>query len=137
MNMWCHERRRGIVAQLLVLTGVVLAGQASAQDDAALKTDRDRLSYALGMDLGSQLRKLAVEVDPALFGQGLADALSGGKTRMTQEEVRLQIQALQDEMRRRQAEAKAAVERARAGGPIRPPPETSAGGGEAASGKGQ
>jgi hypothetical protein len=84
----------------------LLTGQALAQDAPALTSDKDKLSYALGMDLGNQLRRLSVDLDPAVFGQALADALSGGKTQMTLEEVRLQIGALQAEMRRRQVEAR-------------------------------
>jgi FKBP-type peptidyl-prolyl cis-trans isomerase FklB len=40
-----------------------------------------------------------VDVDPTVFGQGLNDALSGGKTLLTEAEVRTIITALQTEMK--------------------------------------
>ena len=78
---------------------VLLAAQVSAQEPASFKTAKDKLSYALGMDLGNSLRKQSIEVDPAVFTQGLKDALSGGKTLLTETEARTAITSLQTAMR--------------------------------------
>jgi len=59
----------------------------------------------MGMDLGAQLRRSGVDVDPRIFGQALGDALSGGKTLLTPEEARQEIGRLQADMIRRQAQA--------------------------------
>jgi FKBP-type peptidyl-prolyl cis-trans isomerase FklB len=94
----------------LVIIGV-LAVVASAQEAPALRDQKDRLSYALGMDLGKQLRKQSVGVDPALFGKGLADGLSGAKTLLSEDEARAVISAFQAELKEKQAQAaKAAAE---------------------------
>jgi FKBP-type peptidyl-prolyl cis-trans isomerase len=77
----------------------LLAGLLSAQEGTPLKTPTDKMSYALGMDLGNSLRKQGIEVEPALFSQGLRDAISGGKTLLTEEEVRSLIANLQSDMR--------------------------------------
>jgi FKBP-type peptidyl-prolyl cis-trans isomerase FklB len=56
-----------------------------------LTTRTQKFSYALGMDIGSKvgpsLKKQSVEFDPALVSQGLKDAMSGGKTRLTEQEA--------------------------------------------------
>ena len=63
----------------MVLLGIaLLTAPVFAQEAPTLKSEKEKLSYALGMDLGNQLRKMAVDIDPALFGKGLGDALSGG-----------------------------------------------------------
>ncbi len=87
--------------QLTVVLGMagLLACQVSGQQKTAFKTQQDKVSYALGMDLGNSLRKQAIQVDPAIFSQGLKDALSGVKTLLTEEEVRATIAQLQREMR--------------------------------------
>ncbi len=54
------------------------------------------------MDLGNQLRKLSIDVDPALFGQGLKDALSGSKGLLTEEQVRAAVAELQADMKRKE-----------------------------------
>jgi FKBP-type peptidyl-prolyl cis-trans isomerase FklB len=82
---------------------ILVSGLAAAQDNAALKTQNEKVSYALGMDLGNQLRKLSIEVEPGLFGQGLKDALSGARTLLSEEQVKAAISELQAEMKRREA----------------------------------
>jgi FKBP-type peptidyl-prolyl cis-trans isomerase FklB len=92
----------------MVALGIVLvAAAAAAQDAPALKAPREKLSYALGMDLGNQLRKQSVDVDPATFAKGLSDALSGGKTLLTEEEARGLIAELQKDLKAKQAAAQA------------------------------
>ena len=87
----------------IVLLGIaLLTAPVFAQETPALKNEKDKLSYALGMDLGNQLRKMAVDIDPALFGKGLGDALSGSKTLLTEAEVRAAVAALQTELRQKQ-----------------------------------
>jgi FKBP-type peptidyl-prolyl cis-trans isomerase len=83
----------------------LLAGIAAAQDAPALKTPLEKRSYALGLDLGRQIHKQSVEVNPALFAQGLKDALAGNKPLMTDEEVRAAITDLQNEIRTKMAQA--------------------------------
>jgi FKBP-type peptidyl-prolyl cis-trans isomerase FklB len=104
-----HEQTtRG--TEMHIRWGVLLAiglftATVAAQERPVPNSPKERLSYALGMDLGNQLRRQSVEVDPNVFVSGLKDALSGGKTLLTEEEVRAAISALQNELRRRQAEA--------------------------------
>jgi len=88
-----------------ILTAVMmlLPALASAQEAPALKTEKDKLSYAMGMDLGNQLKTRAVDIDPAIFGRGLADALAGGKTLLTAEEAKAIITELQKAMLVKQA----------------------------------
>jgi len=54
---------------------------------STLTTDKDRGSYALGMNIGQSVKKDALDVDPNLVSQGLKDALSGSKTLMTDAEA--------------------------------------------------
>jgi FKBP-type peptidyl-prolyl cis-trans isomerase FklB len=77
----------------------LVAAQLSAQEPAGLKTQKDRTSYALGMDLANSLKKQSIDVDPALFSQGLRDVLGSSKTLLTEEEVRTILAALQAEVR--------------------------------------
>jgi FKBP-type peptidyl-prolyl cis-trans isomerase len=79
-----------------------IAGFSVAQEQSALKNENERLSYALGMDVGKQLARIDVRVDPTLFAKGLSDALSGGKTLLTEEEAQAAVAAMQAELKRRQ-----------------------------------
>jgi FKBP-type peptidyl-prolyl cis-trans isomerase FkpA len=105
-----HKRLAAGLAAILVtapMAGPALGeGQVAAETGAVLATDRDRLSYAMGMDLGGQLRRSGVNIDPAIFGRALGDALSGGQTQLTPDEARQEIGRLQAEMMRRQVQAR-------------------------------
>ena len=80
--------------------------KAGTQEASSLPTPKDKRSYALGVDLGRQIRRNMVEIDPDVFNKGLKDALSGGNTLLSDEEVQAAIGELQAEMKRRTAEAR-------------------------------
>ena len=54
------------------------------------------------MNLGANLHKQSVPVDPNIMARGLKDGLAGGKTLLTEEEARAAITAVQNDMREKQ-----------------------------------
>ena len=90
---------------MLTIVMMVLPALTFAQEAPALKTEKDKLSYAMGMDLGRQLKSRSVDIDPAVFGRALKDALSGSKTLLTDEESKAIITELQKAMMAKQVEA--------------------------------
>jgi FKBP-type peptidyl-prolyl cis-trans isomerase FklB len=77
---------------------------AKSQTPLTLKTEKDKASYALGMNLGTSLHRQSVEVDPAILLRGLKDALAAGKMLLTEDEMRTALTQLQNEMRKKQQE---------------------------------
>src|SRR6202521_4162935 len=82
------------------------AGKSAAAP--ALATRKQKFSYALGMNIGSglgaNLKKQSVEVDSTLVSQGLKDAMSGGKTRLTEDEAKAVLKEVQTEVQKQQQE---------------------------------
>ncbi len=76
------------------------------QAPLVLKTQKDKVSYAIGMNFGKSLQRQSVDVDPAILQRGLKDALAGGKLLMTDDEAKAALTQLQADMRKQQ-EAKA------------------------------
>src|SRR6202140_3289769 len=78
------------------------ATPAKSATATALTTRTQKFSYALGMDIGGKvgpsLKKQSVEVDPALVSQGLKDAMSGAKTRLTEQEAQTVLTEMQTEV---------------------------------------
>jgi FKBP-type peptidyl-prolyl cis-trans isomerase FklB len=68
----------------------------------ALKTQKEKFSYAVGMNIGANMKKQSVPVDPAILARGLRDALAGGKTLMTEDEAHAVLTQMQNEMRQKQ-----------------------------------
>ena len=69
-----------------------------------LKTDKDKISYAVGMNIGKSMSKNSLDVDPNILIRGIKDALAGGKTLMTDDEVKAVMTAFQTDMRKKQEE---------------------------------
>lgn len=89
------------IARFTVVGMALLAGVAATAQAPALKDEQAKRSYALGMAVGNQLRSESVEVDSDLYRQGLKDALSGGKTLLTEAEGRAALHRLQLELKQR------------------------------------
>ncbi|HEY6769559.1 MAG TPA: FKBP-type peptidyl-prolyl cis-trans isomerase [Candidatus Sulfotelmatobacter sp.] len=68
----------------------------------ALKTQKEKFSYALGMNIGSGMKRQSVPIDPAILARGLKDAMAGGKTLMTEDEARTTLAQMQNEVRQKQ-----------------------------------
>lgn len=77
---------------------------ATSAGASALTTQKDKFSYALGMNLGTNLTRQSVPVDVDLVMRGLKDSLAGGKTLLTEEEARGALMEMQNELRKRQEE---------------------------------
>jgi FKBP-type peptidyl-prolyl cis-trans isomerase FklB len=93
-------------------TGAAKAGQgaAAAKKPGAttgaatlLKTDKDKRSYAIGLNIGakvaSELKAGGVDMDSAILARGIRDSLTGAKHLMTDEEVKASLTALEAELR--------------------------------------
>jgi FKBP-type peptidyl-prolyl cis-trans isomerase FklB len=82
---------------------------AAAQHRAApaplvLTTDKDKQSYAIGMNIGKSIHRDGVDVDPNILLRGMKDALAGGKTLLTEDEAKTVMTNLQANLRKEQAE---------------------------------
>jgi FKBP-type peptidyl-prolyl cis-trans isomerase len=80
------------------------ATAAKSASPLALKTQKDKFSYSLGMKMGENLHKQSVPVDPAILARGLRDGLAGGKTLLTDEEAQAAISEVQNDVRKKQQE---------------------------------
>jgi FKBP-type peptidyl-prolyl cis-trans isomerase FklB len=89
----------------MAMCGVVaLSGASFAADPPELKTDKEKISYSIGMDIGGNLKRGSVEVDPDLLARGLKDSYGGGKTILTEEQARQALADFQKTLMERQAE---------------------------------
>jgi FKBP-type peptidyl-prolyl cis-trans isomerase FklB len=78
------------------------APAAKSKPPLALTTQKDKASYAIGLNIGKSLHKDSVDVDPNILAQGLKDGLAGGKTLLTDDEMKTAMTSLQADLRKRQ-----------------------------------
>jgi FKBP-type peptidyl-prolyl cis-trans isomerase FklB len=75
-----------------------------ARTDSELQSQKDKFSYALGMNIGTNLHRQGVPVDPDILMRGLKDSLAGGQTLLTDDEARTAIMEVQTQIRQQQQE---------------------------------
>jgi FKBP-type peptidyl-prolyl cis-trans isomerase len=86
-------RRRLAMA---MCAAVALSGAAFAADAPELKGEKEKISYSIGMDIGGNLKRGAVEVDPDMLAKGLKDSYTGGNTLLTEDQARQAIEDFQN-----------------------------------------
>jgi FKBP-type peptidyl-prolyl cis-trans isomerase len=77
------------------INGIVVPG---------LDSEKAKVSYALALSYVANLKRQSVEIDESVFAQGLKDALAGGQTLLTEEQVHAILVAYQTELRDKQRE---------------------------------
>ncbi|MEW6681909.1 MAG: FKBP-type peptidyl-prolyl cis-trans isomerase [Nitrospirota bacterium] len=92
---------RGIAA-VAVIVGL-LSGVAHAQNKPSLKTDQEKVSYSIGLDIGANFKRQSVELDSKALAAGISDGLSGAKPALSEDEVKKVLADFQQQMRARAA----------------------------------
>jgi FKBP-type peptidyl-prolyl cis-trans isomerase FklB len=79
--------KKGYLKQSLLLTATVCASASvwAAGNGTDLKSETDRISYALGYQIGGDFRQQQVDLNNAAVMQGIADARSGAPAQMSEE----------------------------------------------------
>jgi FKBP-type peptidyl-prolyl cis-trans isomerase FklB len=70
----------------------------------ALDTEKDKLSYAFGMNKGANLKNHSIDVDPNGVARAAKDVLAGRDTLLTDEEAQVTIKQLQGDAQKKQDE---------------------------------
>ena len=89
---------------VIVVCMVLAAGTAFGGEQKPLQTQKEKLSYAIGVDMGTSLKKNAIDVDTDLLFKGIKDALTDSKQLLTEQELRETIQTAQKELQAKQQE---------------------------------
>jgi FKBP-type peptidyl-prolyl cis-trans isomerase FklB len=89
--------------RMVVILGVLfLVGVVNAQEKPVLKNQKEKVSYIIGMDIGNNLKKQSVDVDPNSLARGIQDTLSGAKPLLSKEEIQETMVAFRKEMAEKQ-----------------------------------
>ena len=74
-----------------VAASLLLAPSLLRADDA-FKSDQDKVSYSMGVDMGRNLHQQTIDVNPDILVQGIKDGIAGGATKMTDDEMKTTMQ---------------------------------------------
>ncbi len=103
--------RKMTVIWFVVLGVALLASRAGAEETPVLKTQKEKVSYGIGVDLAKSFRSQGIEVDADLLVRGFKDGLSGGKLLIPEADLRTVLADFRAElMQKRAQEMKLAAE---------------------------
>ncbi len=85
---------------LFCLGLVLISGQAYAEGKFA--TQQEEVGYAIGMNIGANMKQQSLDVDPDQVAAGLKAAFKGEETVLSQEEMASVLTAFQAEMQQKQ-----------------------------------
>jgi len=81
-----------------------LVSQVNAGENLVLKNQKEKVSYIIGMDIGGNLKKQSIDVDPNILAKGIQDALGDAKPLLTDQEIQETMAAFKKEMMIKQEE---------------------------------
>lgn len=74
------------------------AASTEAEAETGFENAAAKRSYALGMDIGNSLKELPVELNVDALAEGVRDTVSGGETRLSQQELQAVMQTFVQDM---------------------------------------
>jgi FKBP-type peptidyl-prolyl cis-trans isomerase len=93
----------------MILAFGLLTAQASAAETLQLKTQKDKVSYMIGMEIAKNFKQMGVDIDVDIVVRGLKDGFVGEKLLMTEDDFRATKSAYMEELRKKQAVVMKAV----------------------------
>lgn len=82
----------------------LIAATTSSFAGSAPKSEEDKLSYAIGSDIGKNFKQQGIKINPAMLSQGMKDSLNGSKSLMTPEEMKQTVQNFQKQLMMKRVE---------------------------------
>ncbi len=89
---------------IVALSMLLLVSLGQAQEQPTLQTEKDKVSYSIGVDIGNTLKRQSIDVNLDLVTRGLKDAMTGGKMLMTEEQIVETVTNFRKEMMAKQQE---------------------------------
>jgi FKBP-type peptidyl-prolyl cis-trans isomerase FklB len=85
-----------LIAVALVLS--LFGGAVLAQKKEAPKTQKEKVSYSIGVNIGKNMKMQGLEIEQGFLTQGLKDGLNSAKTMMSDKDMDATMKAFQQEM---------------------------------------
>jgi len=77
---------------------IFIACQGDSQKQIKLTTQKDSVGYAIGMDIGKNLKQQEIDIDIDVLSQGIKDAVNNQQTLITEEQSREIMMEFQREL---------------------------------------
>jgi FKBP-type peptidyl-prolyl cis-trans isomerase FklB len=83
----------------VVILGILFfVSQVSAEEKLVLKNQKEKVSYIIGMNIGSNFKRQLIDIDPNVLVKGIREGLAGAKPLLTEQEIQETMVAFQKEL---------------------------------------
>ncbi len=86
----------------ILVAALVFGGSASAQNKSPFKDERDKVSYSIGLDIGTTFKNQNMDINDEVLLRGLKDGVSGAKPLLNEAEVKETMNNFSKSMREKQ-----------------------------------
>lgn len=94
-----------LTSKALILIPCFMIAASSFAADKKYTTQKEKLSYALGVQIGSNMKAQGLtDLDAKVIGEAIADVLKGGNLKLTNEEMQAAVNTYQQEMDKKRAD---------------------------------
>lgn len=97
------------VTILILAALVVMSVSSVAQKKAALKTQKQKASYGIGLNIGKNFKEQFPDVDVDAMVRGFKDALAGNKPALDEQELAGVMKTFEQDMMKQRSEKMAAM----------------------------
>lgn len=70
------------------ILGLTLSTVVVAADASSLATDKDKLSYSIGADLGKNFKTQGIDINPEALAKGMQDGMAGSQLILTEQQMK-------------------------------------------------
>jgi FKBP-type peptidyl-prolyl cis-trans isomerase FklB len=88
-----------------VLAVGLIGCQSTGEKNAKLETQKDKVSYSIGLNIGNNMKRDSIAINPDIFLRGVLDAtVDSARRLMTDKEMQETMTVFQQEMQKKQME---------------------------------
>jgi FKBP-type peptidyl-prolyl cis-trans isomerase FklB len=95
-----YQSTKGFFMKKLIAIAVVLSltGGSSMAQKKVPQTQKEKVGYSIGVNLGKNMKMQGLDIDQGLLLQGIKDGYNGSKAAMTDKDMESTMNAFQQEM---------------------------------------
>lgn len=91
----------------ILVTGLalqVVAQDKKVEEKPAVKTDKESISYAIGMNIGTSIKRQSIDVDVDVMSKAVKDVVAGSPTKFTEQEAQQIMMEMNNQLRAKREE---------------------------------
>lgn len=91
-----------MILKMMAVLGVwLLTAQVSAEEPGVLKTQKEKVSYSIGVDVAKSIKQQGIDLDVDVLLKAVKDVLSAQNLLMTDDEIRKTMATVQAELKQK------------------------------------